>query len=180
MTKKLLRFAPYLSTLLAALAAMTQTPPPPKPAGAPKLSPPPRAIPGITAKDEYPRPCVDCHLNYVEQKTDLRFSTLVKQWNEKVEPALLKKVTGSAPPGLTLKGKHPVAAGALRNIPAGCLPCHGSASKMAPSFARMMHAIHLTGGRDNLFLTLFQGECTHCHKLNAITGQWSLPSGPER
>ena len=123
---------------------------------------------------------MDCHLNYVEQKLDTRFSTLMKQWNEKVEPALLKKVAGSASQGVTLKGKHPTVAGALKDIPAGCLPCHGKASRMAPPFFRMLHAIHLTGGKDNHFLTLFQGECTHCHKLNTATGQWSLPSGPEK
>jgi len=29
-------------------------------------------------------------------------------------------------------------------------------------------------------MTLFQGECTHCHKLDAMTGKWSMPSGPEK
>jgi hypothetical protein len=123
---------------------------------------------------------VDCHLNYVEQKMDVRISTLMKRWNEKVDPELLRKVAGSAPSGLTLKGRHPVVAEALKNMPARCLPCHGKTSKMAPPFSRMLHTIHLAGGMENPFLTLFQGECTHCHKLNVSTGQWSLPSGPER
>lgn len=177
MIKTLLQFA--FSIMFAAGVAAGQAKPTGKPGGGQAL-PPPRAIPGITAKDAYPRGCVDCHLNYVEQKMDVRFSTLMKQWNEKVEPALLKKVAGSAPPGLTLKGKHPVVAGALMNIPGGCLTCHGRTSKMAPPFSRILHAIHLTGGKDNFFLTLLQGECTHCHKLNAVTGQWSLPSGSEK
>jgi len=143
-------------------------------------APPLRAIPGITAKDLYPMGCVDCHINYAEQKLDVRFSTLLKRWAEMVEPQLLDKVAGSAPPGLKLKGKHPAVPGMIRSIPAGCLTCHSRASTTAPPFSRMLHAIHLTGGKDNHFLTLFQGECTHCHKLNAATGAWSLASGPEK
>ena len=169
MTEKLLG----ATSLLLAVSVATGQP-------APKGDQGGRAIPGITAKDLFPRGCVDCHLNYVEQKMDLRFSTLLKQWTEKVEPQLVKKVAGSAPPGLTLKGKHPAVVGALKNIPAACLPCHSRASKTAPPFSTMLHTIHLSGGRDNRFLTLFQGECTHCHKLNAAAGTWSLPSGPEK
>lgn len=170
MFERLLRSMSLLSILFTVAAAMGQ------PAG----PPPPRAIPGITAKDEFPRACVDCDLNYPEQKLDARFSTFMKQWTQKVEPQLLKKVAGSAPPGVKLRGQHPAAPGALKNIPGDCLMCHGRTSTMAPPFARMLHAIHLTGGKDNHFLTVFQGQCTHCHKLNAATGAWSLPSGPER
>jgi hypothetical protein len=43
----------------------------------------------------------------------------------------------------------------------------------------MMHKIHLSGGEENRFLTVYQGECTHCHKFNVPTGLWSLPSAPE-
>ena len=44
----------------------------------------------------------------------------------------------------------------------------------------MIHEIHLTGGDTNHFLTMFQGECTLCHKLDAKSGAWAIPSGPER
>ena len=177
---RLLRSESLLYVLFTVVAAMGQTASKGSQAGKPAGLPPPRAIPGITAKDQFPRACVDCHLNYTEQKLDARFSTFMKQWTQKVEPALLKKVAGSAPPGLKLKGQHPAVPGALKNIPTACLMCHGKTSTMAPPFARMLHAIHLTGGKDNHFLTVFQGECTHCHKFNAATGAWSLPSGPER
>ena len=145
-----------------------------------KGPPPARKIPGITAKDEYPNGCVDCHINYVEMKRDTRFSTLMNLWSGKVGSKLLAKAEASAPQGMTLKGKHPKAGGVLKDIPAKCLPCHGKSSKTSPPFGELIHVIHLTGGGENQFLTMFQGECTHCHKLNPKTGHWTMPSAPEK
>lgn len=142
-------------------------------------APPARKIPGVTTEDAFPHGCVDCHTNRPEMKMDFRFSSLMKEWNNKVEPELLAKAQAAAPKGVTLKGKHPVAAFALKNIPGGCLTCHSKKSTLAPPFAQMLHKIHLTGGEENYFLTVYQGECTHCHKLNAATGLWSMPSAPE-
>jgi hypothetical protein len=149
-----------------------------KPASA-QAPPPARKIPGITTDDAFPRGCVDCHTNHPELNLDSRISSLMKGWNDKVEPALLAKAQATAPNGVTLKGKHPVAAFALKNIPTGCLTCHSKKSTLAPPFAQMLHMIHLTGGEKNHFLSANQGECTHCHKLNPSTGLWSLPSAPE-
>ncbi len=142
--------------------------------------PPPRAIPGLTAEDHFPHACVDCHLNYAEMNMDTRFSTLLKQWSEQVDPKLLAEAKASAPQGLTVTGKHPDATQALADIPNACLQCHDKAANAAPPFSRMIHRIHLTGGKENPFLTVFQGECTHCHKLDQSTGEWSIPSGPEK
>jgi len=44
----------------------------------------------------------------------------------------------------------------------------------------MLHALHLTGGKDNHFLTIFQGGCTNCHKFDAASARWTVPSGPEK
>ena len=141
--------------------------------------PPMRKIPGITADDPYPQACVDCHINYVDMNLDARFSTLIKLWNVKVDSILLKKAQDSAPSGLILKGKHPNAPSSFNNIPGDCLTCHKKESKIAPPFARMIHKIHLTEGEENHFLTMFQGECTFCHKLNLTTGSWTIPSEAE-
>ncbi len=141
--------------------------------------PPPRNIPGITSEDNFPNACVDCHLNYTEMNMDTRFSTLIKLWNEKVDSALLAKAQASAPEGLVLKGKHPNSPKSFNNVPQECLTCHKKDTKIAPPFAGMIHKIHLTGGEQNHFLTIFQGECTYCHKLNSTTGRWTIPSGPE-
>jgi hypothetical protein len=135
-----------------------------------------RKIPGITAKDAYPRGCVDCHVN--PQDAPVAFSVFMKQWNDQVDPKVVARLQPFAPKGMTLKGKHPNVSAMVKDIPGGCLKCHAKGSKIAAPFATMIHGIHLTGGDGNAFLTTFQGECTHCHKLNATTGEWSLPSAP--
>lgn len=165
-------------TLLLPVHSLTAQVPP---GGSEGPAPPPaRKIPGINVTDQFPRGCVDCHVNRPGIGLDVRLSTLMARWNDKVEPALLAKAQAAAPPDLTLKGKHPAVARALADIPAGCLACHARASKVAPPFAQMVHSIHLTGGEENHFMTLFQGECTHCHKLDAASGRWFLVSGAER
>lgn len=123
---------------------------------------------------------MDCHLNYTEAKLDTRFSTLLEHWGGAVEAKLLAKARAAAPSGMGVQGKHPKVAAAIADIPARCLVCHGKNSKTSPPFARLLHSIHLVGGEENHFLTLFQGECTHCHKLDLATGQWRIPSAPER
>jgi cytochrome c553 len=142
--------------------------------------PPARKIPGLTAEDKFPNGCVDCHINMPDRKQDERISTLMSKWSKMVETKLLKKAQDVAPAGVTLKGIHPQATASLKNIPTACTSCHSNTSKTAPPLAALLHTIHLTGGDDNHFLTIFQGECTYCHKLNATTGVWMMPSGPEK
>lgn len=147
--------------------------------------PPPPAlpqIPGVTAPDRFPRGCVDCHVNRPDLKMDVRISTLLLQWQIKVDPELLVKVREFSPAGMPLKGMHPKIEGELTEIviPDTCLQCHAKTSKSAPPLGRLLHGLHLVGGEQNHFLTVFQGECTHCHKLDAATGSWSLGSGVEK
>jgi hypothetical protein len=132
----------------------------------------PRLIPGINAKDSYPGGCVDCHLK------EKRLSVELSQWNGKVEAKALAAMQAFVPKGMILKGKHPPVAG--KNIPAACLKCHTPASKGIPPLAPLLHGIHLAKGDSSEFVKQFQGECTHCHKLNRATGMWSLPSGAEK
>lgn len=161
--------------LLAAVSIESAAAPPEGPA-----PPPARQIPGINAEDPYPGGCVDCHIVYPEMNMDTRFSTLLKEWAEQVEPGLLAKAQSSAPAGITLSGKHPAASGSTGDVPASCLKCHGKSSKKAPPFARLIHRLHLVGGEENNFMTVFQGQCTYCHKMQLATGEWSLPSGAEK
>jgi len=142
--------------------------------------PPARAIPGLTEEDKFPLGCVDCHINMPERNQDERIGTLMSRWAEKVEPGLLEKAQAVAPAGITLKGVHPKVTRSLENIPTACLRCHSKTSKKTPPLAPLLHTIHLSGGAGNHFLTIFQGECTHCHKMDKRTGNWSIPSGPER
>lgn len=145
-------------------------------AAAQQPAPPgPRAIPGITADDPFPQACVSCHV-VLPDGMDVRISTLLGLWMQGADSALVALAQSAAPAGMTLTGTHPAASAS--DIPKNCLMCHGRTSTMAPPFARMLHRIHLTteGG---IFLSMFQGECTYCHKLDRTTGAWSIPSGAE-
>lgn len=161
-----------------AWAALMVTPQAQEQAG--QAPPPARKIPGITVADPFPNACVDCHIHYVDMKLDTRFRTLMHQWNEQVEPKLLAKAQASAPNGIILKGKHPKMTDLFKDIPAKCLVCHGKGSTISPPFANLIHNIHLVGGEQNHFLTMFQGECTYCHKLDQTTGHWTIPSAAEK
>jgi hypothetical protein len=138
-----------------------------------------RNIPGITAVDSFPHSCVSCHKNYPEAKMDVRLSTILKEWKEKIPDETLAKYQASAPEGITLKGKHPSTIDDQSNIPEVCNKCHGKSMKTALPFSRLMHVIHLTGGSKNFYLSMFGGECTHCHKLDQKTGAWMIVNGKE-
>jgi len=148
------------------------------PAEGPPPPPPPREIPGITAEDPHPHACVDCHVNMKEFNKDVRISTLMGQWQQGAEPKLLAAAKATAPDPEKITGKHPKVS-TSGEIPKSCLMCHGAASKTAPPFSQLMHVVHLTGGEENLYLGYYQGDCTHCHKLDMKTGAWSIPSAKE-
>ena len=150
--------------------------------GGPPAAPSLRQIPGVTAPDQFPRGCVDCHGKPAEAGRDVRISTLMQQWQVEVAPALLEKVRAFSPADKPLKGVHPKIKGEISEIeiPKACMTCHAEKSKIAPPFGRLLHGLHLVGGEKNHFLSVFQGECTHCHKLDAATGSWSLGSGTEK
>lgn len=132
------------------------------------------------ATDAYPNGCVSCHVLNKEKAQDHRISTLLKTWTAgKIDADLLAMSKASMPKGVALKGKHPGAEDSLDDIPSSCLDCHGSDSKKAPPFTQLMHLVHLTGAKND-FVTTFKGDCTTCHKLDAKTGVWSIPSGPEK
>lgn len=141
-----------------------------------------RNIPGITGDDIFQMGCVSCHVEMPHQDHDARISTIMKRLTEQVEPLLLEKAQATAPEGVTLEGIHPATDSANGNIPSSCLECHGrfSKDKRAPRFAQLMHLVHLSGGTGNHFITMFHGECTHCHKLDMDTGTWTFSSGMEK
>jgi hypothetical protein len=136
---------------------------------------------GLSAGDPFPKGCVSCHAVDKAKGVDHRLSVALGQWTAgKIDAGLLAKSKASAPAGVALKGKHPAAEDSLDDIPNTCLDCHDSGSKKAPPFSRLLHLVHLTGGTNSTFMTTFKGDCTHCHKLNAQTGEWSMPSGAEQ
>jgi len=138
----------------------------------------PRAIPGINAPDPFPQACVSCHVILPDGR-DVRISTLLQGWVAGADSALLSMARSAAPSGVAVTGKHPPVGPMIASVPADCLTCHGRDATQAPPFGRLLHLVHLTGASGSLFLSLFQGECTLCHKLDPASGSWSIPSAPE-
>lgn len=170
------------NTIGAALLIAAVGAPPVNAEPATAAAPPaPRQIPGLTVADTHPGACVDCHVVYRDRGMDKRLSVALKKWTDgEVERGLLALTRTSALAGMAIKGRHPEAADSLDDIPAACLDCHDDAAGKAPPFSRLIHLVHLTGGAQNHFVSVFQGECTLCHKLDGRTGVWSIPSGPEK
>lgn len=116
-------------------------------------------IPGITVKDPKPNGCVDCHRKVSEER-DYRLTRYIGE--------------------LAKKGEHPDVVAAINTIPTDCMMCHSkSAAKDIGTepFAALLHKIHLVGGKENHFITKYQGKCTYCHALNKETGEWRIKSG---
>lgn len=136
-------------------------------------------LPGITTPDTRPRACVECHKNY-PGKFDGRLSVHLKEWATKgVDAHLLAKAQSTMPAGIKLQGKHPDVSNIVKVIPTDCLMCHGGHAANVPPFRKLIHAIHLTGGKDNHYLSNYGGQCLNCHKLDQKTGTWGLGSGTE-
>ena len=69
---------------------------------------------------------------------------------------------------------------ALKDVPASCAKCHAATSKTMPPLAPLMHGVHLAKGDQSEFLKQFQGECTHCHKLNNASRTRPIPNSAEK
>ena len=112
---------------------------------------------------------------------DVRLSVQMGRWTEHVPETVLERLRPLLAGGAELSGRHPrLPATIYEDIPESCTSCHSGEREAVPALAPMLHALHLTGGADNHFITLFGGACTLCHKLDAETGRWYVPSGPER
>lgn len=138
-------------------------------------------IAGITAADPFPNGCVDCHIDRPTERMDVRISTLLKRWHEQIDAKVLARVRTIAGDGVELTGHHPqLPAQSYEDIPRSCMQCHSGALRDVPALGPMLHVLHLSGGRENHFLTRFGGACTYCHKFDNDTGAWSVPSSPEQ
>ncbi|OGF56243.1 MAG: hypothetical protein A2Z21_02915 [Candidatus Fraserbacteria bacterium RBG_16_55_9] len=120
-------------------------------------------IPGITATDERPNGCVNCH------KDSFKLSTIIGGWASAGASQEIVSLVKAAWPEATVSGKHPDVAAmvASQELPTFCLNCHSADSKMPLS--RDLHLVHFTGGAENGFLTNFGGFCTNCHLINLDT-----------
>ena len=166
-------FAVLLCTFLATTGTAADEP------GPGGDMPPPREIPGITTEDVFPHACVDCHVNDPESGNDYRLSTILGRWNSAVEPEILEIARSVSGPDAEFEGMHPRVPAARMDIPGDCLACHESGEDDSMPLAAFVHKVHLAGGGESVFLRLFRGECTHCHKLDSETGAWRVADGTE-
>ncbi len=134
---------------------------------------------GPNISDPFPRGCVDCHVVLPAEQRDVRLSTIMKNLTERVDPRLQTRLTKLVAGKTVLTGQHPNLLGATLDIPAVCLSCHRADSTEGPPFAEMMHLIHLAGGNDNHYISLFNGNCSFCHKFDQHIGTFMVPSHSE-
>jgi len=142
-------------------------------------APPLRAIPGITSDDQFPTACVGCHVNYEDMNLDARLSTVMARWSKRVDAEYLQIAQSLVGPNIILTGVHPKVDVAHQYIPAVCLNCHERRADNPMPLVPFLHKVHLNAEGKAVFLSIFQGECTHCHKLDKATGQWSVPNAAE-
>ena len=143
--------------------------------------PPVPDIPGITTADRFPGACVDCHVNRPDIKKDFRLSAHMRDWQAGADPHMMAKLRAIGDAAANLTGRHPaVPAEGFNNVPGSCISCHAKPESQTVPLDRIAHVLHLTGGKENHFITQFAGQCTACHKLDRRAGVWSIPSGPEK
>ncbi len=101
-------------------------------------------------EDMYPQGCVDCHVN--ADGNDMRISTLLENVGHMgVED--------------------------LETIPTDCKDCHSEDGGFGELYT-FIHSAHYAGA-DNKFVVDHEGKCTHCHALDADSGEVSTKSGPK-
>jgi len=108
---------------------------------------------GITATDEHPNGCVDCHAK-----------TGGGDYRLNVE--------------LDALGGHPPITAIVKTVPGDCLMCHKDGSNAGP-LDLITHKFHYQTPRDNHFISGYEGSCLQCHSLNTSNWQMTVKSGPK-
>jgi hypothetical protein len=108
-------------------------------------------LPGITAKDEYPNGCVDCHRN-AGANQDHRLNVALSQ----------------------IKG-HPDVTKIVKKVPDDCLTCHKGTGKV-PALADVLHKAHYGAEAKSIFVTVYKGACLNCHQIDLASGNITVKS----
>lgn len=103
-------------------------------------------VPGVNAKDDLPKGCVDCHV-----KSGSTDSTIL---------AGMKKLIAA--------GTHPKAPDTMVDELKDCYGCH-KAGAAAGTVGTVVHVSHFTG-KDNAFVKAYSGNCTWCHSVDLTKG----------
>ena len=108
---------------------------------------------GITAEDEHPNGCIDCHRDAGEGR-DYRLNVSLEELD------------------------HPNVSAMIKTLPDDCGICHKSGTPLGGLNAQT-HRLHYQNPSENHFVTGYQGECLACHTLNSATGSVGTKSGPK-
>ena len=114
---------------------------------------PPARLPGITAEDEHPNGCVSCHAQSGDNDYRLNVS--------------VNAISG-----------HPPITAIVKTIPKDCGVCHRPNVPAGP-INTQTHKIHYENPSENVFVTVYKGQCLECHALNTATGAMSIKQGPK-
>lgn len=117
-------------------------------------SPQKGGLPGVTAKDPFPKGCVSCHIK-------------TPKGDERRLSADIRKVKG-----------HPDVSQMMKVIPKDCAMCHKGGPKPAP-INTAIHKAHYSKQSASLFVKQFGGSCLACHAMDAKTGAVTVKSGPK-
>lgn len=104
-------------------------------------------IPGVNAKDDLPKGCLDCHVKSGNSDTTIL--------------AGMKKLIADK--------KHPAATDKMITDMAGCATCHKAGAK-AGTLGGVIHQMHFAGGTNNAFVKNYSGNCTWCHSVDLTNG----------
>ncbi len=108
---------------------------------------------GITAEDEHPNGCVDCHRK-VNEGSDYRLN---------VELSHIEK--------------HPKIEKIVATVPNDCLKCHKKDTDAGP-LNLIIHKNHYENPNENHFVSSYKGNCLQCHSLDMNSWKMGLKSGP--
>ena len=111
-------------------------------------------LPGITAADEHPNGCVDCHANAGEGQ-DHRLNISVNEIED-----------------------HPDITAIVKTVPKDCGMCHRPNVAAGP-LNLQAHRIHYEDPSENHFIEFYAGQCLECHGLNNETGVVAVKQGPK-
>ena len=103
-------------------------------------------IPGVNAKDDLPKGCLDCHV-----KSGNSDSTIL---------AGMKRLIAAS--------EHPKASDAMIDELKDCYTCH-KAGAAAGTVGAVVHKSHFTGA-NNAFVKAYSGNCTWCHSVDLTKG----------
>ena len=112
----------------------------------------PLALPAEETADAFPDGCVSCHVDRTGT-IDMRLHVLLREIG------------------------HPDVS-RVRRVPRDCLRCHRpDEDSDDPPLSALVHEIHYDIPTANSFVTIYEGECGRCHRMDPDEGEAHVKIG---